>query len=59
MVMLGFSDIDFTHCPVANATRATLSVVNSCAMIALQPSVPNLICIFIIIVHKGKSIFRK
>ena len=34
--------VDFIHFAVASATRITLSTVNSLAMIARQPSVPNL-----------------
>ena len=39
----GFSFLDFIHFAVASATLATFSTVNSRAIMALQPSVPNLI----------------
>jgi hypothetical protein len=43
----------FTHLETATLTRATLSTVKSCAMMARHPSVPNLI---LFIVENGAMV---
>ena len=47
-MIVGSSDCFFAHKAVAKATLATFSTVNSSAIIALQPSVPNLIFVAIL-----------